>query len=79
MRRKGISDITIRTLHTEELKRIQGFPEDYVLKGGITRAKKYIGNSVSPPQAEANSNALYGGYVKYANTLTHSNLRSNTL
>lgn len=52
MRLKGITDIKIRSLQLDELKRIQGFPEDYILEGGKTRAMKYIGNSVVPIMAE---------------------------
>lgn len=42
----GISDICIRMLKIQELKRIMGFPEDYVLVGTQTEQKKYIGNAV---------------------------------
>ncbi len=44
----GIVDIKMRMLKVVELKRIQGFPEDYVLKGTQTDQKKFIGNSVEP-------------------------------
>ena len=46
MRRLGISDIYMRMLKVIELKRIQGFPDSYVLKGPKTKQKKHIGNSV---------------------------------
>lgn len=36
-----------------ELKRIQGFPDNYVFFGGRTQVEKQIGNSVAPPIAEA--------------------------
>lgn len=42
----GIVSIKMRMLKVIELKRIMGFPEDYVLLGGITKSKKYIGNAV---------------------------------
>lgn len=64
MREHGIVDIKIRSLELDELKRIQGFPEDYILCGGKTKAMRYIGNSVCPKQAKANSDALYNGYVQ---------------
>ena len=32
----------------EVKKRIQGFPEDYILKGNQADQKKFIGNSVQP-------------------------------
>lgn len=43
-----ISDIKMRMLQVVELKRIQGFPEEYVLSGSQTDQKKFIGNSVQP-------------------------------
>lgn len=64
MREHGITDIKIRSLEVDELLRIQGFPEDYILEGGKTRAMKYIGNSVAPDMAEANAKALYEGLEK---------------
>jgi DNA (cytosine-5)-methyltransferase 1 len=42
----GIIDIKMRMLKIPELKRIQGFPEDYILKGSQTIQKKHIGNAV---------------------------------
>lgn len=42
----GIADIGFRMLNVDELKRIQGFPEDYVLFGKPELQKKHIGNSV---------------------------------
>lgn len=65
MRKHGIMDITIRPLNVVELLRIQGFPEDYILLGGVTRAKKYIGNSVVPGIAEALGNEIYNSLCKY--------------
>lgn len=44
----GIVDIKMRMLKVVELKLIQGFPKDYILRGGSTKAKKHIGNSVVP-------------------------------
>lgn len=41
-----IIDITMRMLSIEELKKIQGFPEDYVLIGNQAEQKKFIGNAV---------------------------------
>lgn len=49
----GLSDITMRMLRIPELKRIQGFPSDYVLVGTQAEQKKYIGNAVVTEQAEA--------------------------
>lgn len=41
-----IIDIKMRMLKIPELKRIMGFPEDYVLIGTQAEKKKYIGNAV---------------------------------
>lgn len=46
MREKGIADIFMRMLKIVELKRIQGFPDDYVLCGTADKRKAFIGNSV---------------------------------
>jgi len=67
MRTHGITDVLIRSLELDELKRIQGFPDDYILEGGKTRAMKYIGNSVCPGQARANAESLYEGIKKITN------------
>ena len=64
MRQHGIIDIKIRPLKVEELKRIQGFPEEYKLVRGKTKAKKQIGNAVVPVQAMANAQALYDVYCE---------------
>lgn len=42
----GIVDIKMRMLKIPELKKIMGFPEDYVLVGTLAEQKKYIGNAV---------------------------------
>ena len=49
----GIIDIKMRMLEVDELLRIQGFPEGYVLVGNQTEQKKYIGNSVEVKTAKA--------------------------
>lgn len=49
----GISDIKTRMLYISELKRIQGFCDNYKLVGTQTEQKKYIGNSVEVNQARA--------------------------
>ncbi|KKK62094.1 hypothetical protein LCGC14_3007780, partial [marine sediment metagenome] len=59
MRVHGIVDIKMRMLNLMELKRIQGFPDDYVLKGTVTEQKKHIGNAVEVNQAVALINANY--------------------
>ena len=42
----GIIDIKMRMLKIMELKRIMGFPEDYILVGTQAEQKKFIGNAV---------------------------------
>ena len=42
----NIIDIKMRMLKVLELKRIQGFPDDYVLIGTQAEQKKFIGNAV---------------------------------
>lgn len=42
----GIVDIKMRMLKVNELKRIMGFPTDYVLYGTQSEQKKFIGNAV---------------------------------
>lgn len=42
----GIVDIKMRMLKISELKRIMGFPADYVLIGTQSNQKKFIGNAV---------------------------------
>lgn len=46
MQAHQIADIYTRMLDVEELKRIQGFPEHYILSGKQKEDKKGIGNSV---------------------------------
>ncbi len=47
-----ISDINMRMLHIPELLWIQGFPDNYKLKGTKTDQKKFIGNAVVPVMAQ---------------------------
>ena len=54
----GIVDIKMRMLRIPELKRIMGFPEDYVLVGTQADQKKFIGNAVEVTQARRNTEAL---------------------
>lgn len=55
----GISDICMRMLKIGELKKIMGFPEDYVLVGTQTEQKKYIGNAVEVNMSRSLCEALY--------------------
>lgn len=49
----GIVDIKMRMLKVMELKKIQGFPHDYILEGNQSDQKKFIGNSVVPHVVKA--------------------------
>lgn len=54
----GIIDIYMRMLNVSELKRIMGFPSDYVLIGTQAEQKKYIGNAVEVNMARKLCEAL---------------------
>lgn len=62
MAENGIIDLKLRMLLIPELKRIQGFRDDYVLFGTKEQMKKHIGNAVHTQMAqkmvEAAANAL---------------------
>jgi len=54
----NIIDIKMRMLKIKELKRIQGFPEDYILIGSQAEQKKFIGNAVEVNMARVLCEAL---------------------
>lgn len=54
----GIVDIKMRMLKIPELKKIMGFPEDYVLVGSQADQKKFIGNAVEVNMARVLCEAL---------------------
>lgn len=54
----GIIDIKMRMLRIPELKRIMGFPSDYVLVGTQADQKKFIGNAVEVTMARVLCEAL---------------------
>lgn len=54
----GIIDIKMRMLRIAELKKIMGFPEDYVLIGPQSDQKKFIGNSVEVNMARVLCEAI---------------------
>ena len=54
----GIIDIKMRMLKISELKRIMGFPEDYVLIGTQADQKKFIGNAVEVNMARVLCEAI---------------------
>lgn len=60
----GIRDICMRMLKIPELKKIMGFPEDYVLVGTQSEQKKYIGNAVEVNMSRCLCEALYDALSK---------------
>ena len=58
MRLRGIRDIKMRMLRISELKRIMGFPENYVLVGTQADQRKFIGNAVEVHMARALCEAI---------------------
>ena len=54
----GIIDIKMRMLNIQELKRIQGFPDDYNLIGTQSEQKKFLGNAVEVTQSKVLCEAL---------------------
>lgn len=60
-----ITDIKMRMLKIPELKQIQGFPKDYILKGTQTEQKKYIGNAVDVNMSKALAAANTFGIIKH--------------
>lgn len=54
----GIVDIKIRMFRVKELKKIMGFPEDYVLVGTQADQKKFIGNAVEVNMARVLCEAI---------------------
>ena len=53
-----IIDIKMRMLKVSELKKIMGFPEDYILVGTQSEQKKFIGNAVEVNMSRALCEAL---------------------
>lgn len=63
----GIIDIKMRMLNIVELKRIMGFPADYVLYGTQAEQKKFIGNAVEVNMSKVLCEALAEKLLKYRN------------
>lgn len=68
----GIVDIKMRMLTVDELKKIQGFPEDYVLIGTQADQKKFIGNAVEVTIARVWTEALCSALKDFDFTEYHS-------
>jgi DNA (cytosine-5)-methyltransferase 1 len=60
----GIVDILMRMLRILELKKIMGFPENYILIGTQSEQKKYIGNAVEVTMSTVLCEALAAGLVE---------------
>lgn len=54
----GFADIKMRMLRIDELKKIMGFPEDYILIGTQSDQKKFIGNAVEVNMARVLCEAI---------------------
>ncbi|WP_394798104.1 DNA cytosine methyltransferase [Porphyromonas gingivalis] len=65
MRIYGIVDIKMRMLRVHELKRIMGFPGNYILVGTIADQKKFIGNAVETNTACAMTVSLWMALQQY--------------
>lgn len=59
----GILNIKMRMLKVLELKKIMGFPADYMLVGTQAEQKKYIGNAVEVNMARVLCEALFKGLL----------------
>lgn len=60
----NIVDIKMRMLKVSELKKIMGFPEDYVLIGTQSEQKKFIGNAVEVNMSRVLCEALCEKLIK---------------
>ena len=67
-----IVDIKMRMLMIDELKRIMGFPEDYVLIGTQAEQNKFIGNAVEVTIAKKLCEALCSSIRDFDLTKYHS-------
>lgn len=62
----GIIDIKMRMLNINELKRIMGFPDNYILVGTQAEQKKYIGNAVEVNMSRVLCESLCAALVSKA-------------
>lgn len=60
----GLADIKMRMLRIDELKKIMGFPEDYILIGTQSDQKKFIGNAVEVNMARVLCEAICKEIIK---------------
>lgn len=72
----GIADIKQRMLKIVEMKRIQGFPEDYILHGTQQEQKRGIGNSVEVFVGKALFKAITFNYRLKHNVSTKKLLKT---
>lgn len=61
----GIIDIKMRMLRIAELKKIMGFPENYILIGTQSDQKKFIGNAVEVNMARVLCEAICKALIKH--------------
>lgn len=63
----GLADIKMRMLRIDELKKIMGFPEDYILIGTQSDQKKFIGNAVEVNMARVLCEAICKELIRKRN------------
>jgi DNA (cytosine-5)-methyltransferase 1 len=61
----GLTDIKMRMLLVNELLRIMGFGDDYILLGSQTDRKKFIGNAVECTQSQVIAEAIAMAVFKH--------------
>lgn len=61
---EGIGTVESRKFTIAELKRICGFPDDFILKGSYAQQWACLGNSVPPPMAAAVAVAIRDGVLR---------------
>ncbi|WP_370524362.1 DNA cytosine methyltransferase [Bacteroides sp. 224] len=61
----GLTDIKMRMLMVDELLRIMGFGDDYILLGSQTDKKKFIGNAVECTQSQVIAEAISMAIFKH--------------
>ena len=75
----GIVDIKMRMLNIQELKRIQGFPDDYILIGTQAEQKKFLGNAVEVNMSRVLCEALYGKLMRHTSCHINSDFEKKAI
>lgn len=61
-----------RRLSVDECRKLQGFPEGFILDESEIQAKKQMGNSIAVPVAEAIAKAMLEAYSEYGEAIDES-------